>query len=279
MATNNFFDQLEEAEESAIMPDLFSDDELESTPALEALEDDLNRLGEVDGTAEAESGDTTNDTSDAESDAPAEDTDDEDTSSEAEESDDGEDTEDLAAATDEQLEADGEAVDTSETPDGEGEDIDTNDDSSDTDLTNTASDPLRSVAVKEAYRGKFVKLYTIIMDSITTMSTFTPEYNNTESKRYYQLREQLNELKELIYIICTKKISAMTVDEVLRKYSICNMTYDAITNDMKEFIDAYNRQQKKAQTKDRSERAREGAKRIANSINFESISKRPNTTK
>ena len=60
VATNNFFAQLEEAEESAIMPDLFSDDELESTPALEALEDDLNRLGEVDGTAEAESGDTTN---------------------------------------------------------------------------------------------------------------------------------------------------------------------------------------------------------------------------
>jgi len=275
VATSNFFVQLNDAEESGIMPDLFGDDDM--YPAMEGLDDDLDRLGQVDGSAEAEaeaSADAETEADTTESEEPAED----DVGEEAPDDEGGE-TEDLAAATDEQLEEDGEAVDTSATPDDEGGDLDTNDDSSDTDLTNTASDPLRSVAVKEAYRTKFLKLYTIIIDSVTTMNTFTPEYTNSESKKYYRLREQLNELKELIYIICTKKLSAMTVDEVLRKYSLCNMTYDAITNEMKEFIEAYNRQQKKAQTKDRSERAKEGARRIASSLNYESISKRPNTTK
>ena len=274
MATSNFFAQFDEAEESAIMPDLFDDSD-DMTPAMEGLDDDLNQLGEVDGSAEAEA-EESEDTAEAEE--PSEDTEASEEESEAEDTDGGE-TEDLAAATDEQLEEDGESVDTSDTPEGGADDLDTNDDSSDTDLTNTASDPLRSVAVKEAYRSKFLKLYTTIDDSVVTMNTFTPEYTNSESAKYYRLREQLNELKELIYVLCTKKLSAMTVDEVLRKYSLCNMTYDAITNEMQEFIEAYNRQQKKAQTKSRSERAKEGAKRIASSLNYESISKRPNTTK
>ena len=52
MATSNFFVQLNDAEESGIMPDLFGDDDM--YPAMEGLDDDLDRLGQVDGSAEAE---------------------------------------------------------------------------------------------------------------------------------------------------------------------------------------------------------------------------------
>lgn len=270
---NNFYAQFEDANES-VLPDLFSDDEINETPALEALEDDLNALGAVDGRDEAEANNKSNKseeedtTDDAGGDnAP--------TDNDGEESDDsGEETEDLAAATDEQLEADGETADPN--MDGEGgEDIDTTD-TSVGDADTTASDPLRSIETKDAYRKKFVKLYSVIIDSITTMNTFTPEYTIEISKEYYKLREQLTELKDLIYIICTKKMSSMTVDEVLRKYSLCNLSYDAITRGMDNFMKEYNKQRKKMET---LKGVKEAAKRMASSRNYQSISHSDSTTK
>lgn len=110
----------------------------------------------------------------------------------------------------------------------------------DSDDKSSDMDPMKSVEVKKTYRDRFVKLYNVIEDSLTVMETFTPDYNTKISAKYYTLQMDLTHLKESIYRICTRRLNKMSVPEVLRAYRTANITYDVISNKMKEFFDEYN---------------------------------------
>lgn len=236
---NDFLSQLDEPSEDAsyAIEGLFDYDDEDYSPAFEALEDDLNNLGKVDGSAEAE-----NDEEPAE--APTED---EGGEAPAEDGADGE-TPDLAAATDAQLEADNQDNDDTTLDGGEdtGEATDEPAPTDTADTTPAGDDPLKSLETKAAYKDKLYKLYAVVTDSIETMDTYTPEYTINVSTMYYKLRERLLELKQIIFDVSTKKISSLPVDEVLRKYQEANITYDAIMADLEKFTKEYERERKKA---------------------------------
>lgn len=127
-----------------------------------------------------------------------------------------------------------------------GSDTESNDDDSgedngeDKDAKNIENDPMKSVEVKRSYRDRFVKLYEIIEDALTTMESFSPDYNTKSSSKYYTIQMDLNHLKEAIYRICTRRLNKMSVPEVLRAYTIANNIFDISTRMMKEFFDEYN---------------------------------------
>lgn len=112
--------------------------------------------------------------------------------------------------------------------------------SGDSSNNNTEDDPMKSVEVKVAYRDRFVKLYDIIEDALTTMETFSPDYSTKISAKYYTIQMDLTHLKEAIYRICTRRLNKMSVPEVLRAYTIANNIFDISTRMMKEFFDEYN---------------------------------------
>ena len=214
--------------ESAVIEDLFD-------AALEAdgdasIEKGLNQLDKISGNTE---------------DAPADDR-------EPAEND-GE-SPDLAQATQDQMDKENEGDEedpfSSDDPFGSGEsgDSDTTDTSTSTGLSDNSGDdsntneedPMKSVEVKSAYRDRFVKLYEIIEDALTTMESFSPDYNTKISARYYTIQMDLTHLKEAIYRICTRRLNKMSVPEVLRAYTIANNIFDISTRMMKEFFDEYN---------------------------------------
>lgn len=219
--------------------DLFNDD---FDIATEALDDDLDALGDMDGSNEEED-DTGEDTlvDDAtEDEEPTDDTDNPEDDT----------PDDLAAATDEQLEED------NQSPDDEmnGEDLDegSTDDTTDMSTTDpTADDPLKSVETKSSYRDKFIILYNALTDSLDAMEDFTPDFNSEASKLYYEIKRDINILKDSIYDICVKKMNKIPVDEVLRQYTTCNLAHDAIIRDMHKFSEIYNREMKASESKEK----------------------------
>lgn len=242
MARNNFYSQFDSDESE--LPDIFGEDDSEYSPAFEALDDDVDDLGDVDGSDGGDNADTHQ-------------KDDEET-----QDDNGGEDDNLAAATDQQLKDDNQStddenldeVDNGENDDGAG------DENPDPDPNTTGSDPLRSIETKAEYKKKFTMLYGIIIDSLTTMETFSPAYNNKFAKDYYEIENGLSKLKSVIYDICTEKLNSMTVDEVLRQYTLCNLTYDTITRKLKEFSDKYNAEQRKL---DVNQRVKDTASKLA----------------
>ena len=129
----------------------------------------------------------------------------------------------------------------SDTDDAGGTDTtDTTIDDNAGDKTSNENDPMKSVEVKRSYRDRFVRLYEIIEDALTTMESFSPDYNTKSSAKYYTIQMDLNHLKEAIYRICTRRLNKMSVPEVLRAYTIANNIFDISTRMMKEFFDEYN---------------------------------------
>lgn len=220
---------IEQSDDSFFDFDFFSG----VSPATESLDDDLEELGDMDGTNE-------------EGDEPDE-TEDDDNGEESEEGGEDDTPDDLAAATDEQLEEDNQSPEDEMTEENTGDDAgETNDiDTSDT----TESDPLKSVETKAAYRDKFILIYRSIADSMSVMEDFTPEYNSEASRLYYKCKQDFNALRDQIYKICVKRMNSITVDEVLRQYTICNMAYDSILKDVRTFSDEYKKELKAAETK------------------------------
>ena len=233
----------------SVLPDiLFGDDEdyNEYEPANEALDDDVDDLSKVDGGKE--SNDNDQDTNDADSDDGGDN--------------DGGSDDNLAAATDQQLKDDSQSAD-DESLDGGDDESDGDDTNTDTDTnldTNAGSDPLRSIDTKIAYKKKFTMLYGVIIDSITTMESFSPAYNNKTASEYYEIENGLARLRDIIYDICTVKINKMTVDTVLHQYTLCNMAYDTLTRKLKEFSDKYNAEQRKLEV---SQRVKDTASKLA----------------
>ncbi len=235
MAANDFYSQFET--DDSPLPDIFGEDESEYYPANEALDDDVDALDDMSDTkgkkskADEPAGDGDN---------AADDTTDDEGGDEGGGGDDN-----LAAATDQQLKDDNQSAD-DESLDG-GDEGNAEDENANTDIdsNNAGSDPLRSIETKSAYKKKFTMLYGVIIDSITTMESFSPAYNNKTAKDYYEIENGLSRLKQIIYDICTEKINKMTVDEVLRQYTLCNIAYDTLTRKLKEFSDKYNIEQHK----------------------------------
>lgn len=227
-------DVAEESIDSIFDFDFFVD----VSPATESLEDDLEELGDMDGTNEE--GEEPDETEDASTD--------DDGDEEPEEGGEDETPDDLAAATDEQLEED------NQSPEDEMSEESTDDDTEGTDdITTdntTDSDPLKSVETKTAYRDKFILLYRSITDSVSVMEDFTPEYNSEASRIYYKCKQDFNTLRDQIYKICVKRMNHITVDEVLRQYTICNLTYDSILKDMHTFSDEYKKELKAVEAKE-----------------------------
>ena len=231
------------ATESALFIDL--------EPALEAdaLTTGLNNLAKVDGTAEeennpdgGETGDTTGEGDKPMAPAPT------DTN--------------LAEQTDQQMQDDGQETSADTDLDAMGTDMGAGDDPNATaggdmgatttpedDGQDTLDDPLKNIETKRAYKDKFVYLYNIINDSLKTMESFTPEYRSKICNEYYAVRTNLTKLKTIIYDICINKISKMTVDEVLRKYTLANHIYDLSSRQLKEFFAAYEKEKSKEEKK------------------------------
>lgn len=240
---NEEFEHIEEANESSLFIDL--------EPAMEAdaLTTGLNNLAKVDGTAEEENnpdggdiGDTADTADKPMAPAPT------DTN--------------LAEQTDQQMQDDGQETSADTDLDAMGADMGAGDDPNATaggdmgatttpedDGQDTLDDPLKNIETKRAYKDKFVYLYNIINDSLKTMESFTPEYRSKICNEYYAVRTNLTKLKTIIYDICINKISKMTVDEVLRKYTLANHIYDLSSRQLKEFFVAYEKEKSKEEKK------------------------------
>lgn len=237
-------DTQEPAEESiddfAFGFDLFNDD---YDVATEAMDDDLAALGDIDGSNE--------ENEDIENDTPADDDTPDDTENTDDNNDDEDDTpDDLAAATDAQLEEDNQSPEDEMNGEEDAGDMPTED--TDTSSTNISEDdPLKSIASKSVFRDKLIILYNAINDSIDAMEDFTPDFNTEASKRYYTIRRDLNLLKDSIYTLCVKKMNIMPVDEVLRKYTECNLAYDSIIRDAHTFSDEYGREIRAKEAKEK----------------------------
>ncbi len=220
-------------------------------PAMEAdaLTTGLNNLAKVDGTAEEENnpddgdiGDNTDTTDKPMAPAPT--------------------NTNLAEQTDQQMQDDGQETSADTDLDAMGADMGAGDDPNATaggdmgatttpedDGQDTLDDPLKNIETKRAYKDKFVYLYNIINDSLKTMESFTPEYRSKICNEYYAVRTNLTKLKTIIYDICINKISKMTVDEVLRKYTLANHIYDLSSRQLKEFFVAYEKEKSKEEKK------------------------------
>lgn len=245
MARNDYDNQFVVGE-SALPDIMFGDDEdyNEYEPANEALDDDVDDLGKVDGGEDSNNQDSGDDGSDAGGDE------------------EGGSDDNLAAATDQQLKDDSQSAD-DESLDGGNDGSDDADTNTDTDTnldSNVGSDPLRSIDTKIAYKKKFTMLYGVIIDSLTAMEAFSPAYNNKTAGEYYEIENGLSRLKDIIYDICTVKINKMTVDTVLHQYTLCNMAYDTLTRKLKEFSDKYNAEQRKLEV---SQRVKDTASKLA----------------
>lgn len=162
---------------------------------------------------------------------------------------------DVAGEADKQLEEEGQTVDEldmmeDQPQEDNGTDAGTEDNGNpDTEAEQTRDDPLKSIETKRAYKNKFVYLYNVITDSLNAMESFTPEYTSPLAQDYYTIRSNLTKLKQIIYKICVERISKMTVDEVLRKYSTANHIFDISANQLKEFFDKYAKERNKLMDK------------------------------
>lgn len=104
---------------------------------------------------------------------------------------------------------------------------------------------LNDPETKPKYRLKFVVLYKNVSDIIDTLESFTPEYNSAFISKYYQVQSNLVRLKEAIFKICTGRINKMDNDDVMKAYASANITYDALSKMLAEFMDEYSREREK----------------------------------
>lgn len=246
------FEPKDSVKESASFLDgLFEDDYY---PAMEAdsLDSSLNSLSKVDGSEEEQAPD---------SDTPAD--------SGEDGGGDGDDRPlapapkdtNVAKQTDQQLQ-DSDMASPDDELDQMAEDTGADDGSSDTGSDDTSgdtsssddtqSDPLKSIETKKVYKDKFVYLYNIITDSLNTMESFTPEYRSKICREYYTVQSNLSKLRSIIYDLCVEKLPKMTVDEVLRKYSLANNIFDVCSRQLKEFFTAYNREMEREEKKNKN---------------------------
>ena len=147
---------------------------------------------------------------------------------------------------------DGEDTDSSsESPDDSGDTSDTTDSSVDS----STNDPIKSIETKAMYRDKFILLYDVISDSITSLEKFSLSYTISISGDFYKIKTNLNNLLSAIYKIVTVKIHKMSVPDVMVAYKISNDAYDLSTRMLEDFINKYKKETEninKASTKKKS---------------------------
>jgi hypothetical protein len=182
---------------------------------------------------------------------------------------DGRQVEDIAQATNDQMEADGsrtsedmaneeepeDAPDTEGEDEGEGEEdpegnpedeeldpAEDPEDEEDTEDEKLLNDP----ETKEVYRKRFIALYKHINDIIDTLERFTPAYNVNCTADYYNVQNSAHRLKSAIYKICTEKMKDMQTVDVMKAYLTANYAYDSIGVMLKDFFHKYHIERKKA---------------------------------
>lgn len=105
---------------------------------------------------------------------------------------------------------------------------------------------------KRIIRKNFFKLYQIIKDTLRAMEMFTPEYTSPVSKYYLRIQHSLNETQSSVYNILANTINDLTVEELMKKYTIANNIYDISARMLKQFFKEYNESMpKKNQTSDK----------------------------
>lgn len=105
---------------------------------------------------------------------------------------------------------------------------------------------------KRIIRKNFFKLYQIIKDTLRSMEMFTPEYTSPVSKYYLRIQHSLTETQSSIYDILANTINDLTVEELMKKYTIANNIYDISARMLKQFFKEYNESMpKKNQTSDK----------------------------
>lgn len=105
---------------------------------------------------------------------------------------------------------------------------------------------------KRIIRKNFFKLYQIIKDTLRSMEMFTPEYTSPVSKYYLKIQHSLTETQTSIYNVLSKTINDLTVEELMKKYTIANNIYDISARMLKQFFKEYNESMpKKNQTSDK----------------------------
>ena len=105
---------------------------------------------------------------------------------------------------------------------------------------------------KRIIRKNFFKLYQIIKDTLTSMEMFTPEYTSPVAKYYLKIQHSLTETQSSIYDVLANTINDLTVEELMKKYTIANNIYDISARMLKQFFEEYNASMpKKNQTSDK----------------------------
>lgn len=105
---------------------------------------------------------------------------------------------------------------------------------------------------KRIIRKNFFKLYQIIKDTLRSMEMFTPEYTSPVSKYYLRIQHSLTETQSSIYDVLANTINDLTVEELMKKYTIANNIYDISARMLKQFFKEYNESMpKKNQTVDK----------------------------
>jgi hypothetical protein len=124
----------------------------------------------------------------------------------------------------------------------EDEELDPTEDEEDKSDDNLLNDP----ETKEVYRTRFIALYKHINDIIDTLERFTPAYNVNCTVDYYNVQNSAHRLKSAIYKICTEKMKDMETVDVMKAYLTANYAYDSIGVMLKDFFNKYRAERKKA---------------------------------
>ena len=99
---------------------------------------------------------------------------------------------------------------------------------------------------KRIIRKNFHKLYKILGDTLTSLEMFTPQYRSKVAKYYSSIKHSLSSARTITYEILTEKINDLTVEELMKKYVICNNIYDISARMLKEFFAEYNQENSKS---------------------------------
>lgn len=122
------------------------------------------------------------------------------------------------------------------------------DESEDEDLDN-GGDEDDGTERKRTIRKNFHKLYQILGDTLSSLESFTPQYQSKLSKYYSTIKYSLSNARAATYEILTEKINDLTVEELMKKYVICNNIYDVSARMLKEFFTQYNIENKTGKVK------------------------------
>ena len=156
---------------------------------------------------------------------------------------DGDDTADDVNPDDFMGDADGkdDTADDTSTDDTSDDSADQTDSSGDT----TVDDPIKSIETKSTYRDRFIHLYDVVSDSMTSLEKYSPTYNITPSEDFYKIKTNLSDLSDAIYKLVTIEIHKLTVPELMCKYKISNDIFDLNTRLLEEFMTKYKKESDK----------------------------------